>query len=166
MPNNVMLQHPSHEDGRILIESTVNSVIGQHVQMKPGSLEAGGILVGYRRANHLHVVALTEPQPLDRRSVTSFERISSFHQELALVLWKKSGGKLDYLGEWHTHPERIPSPSDIDRREWRKLYSRRPTPLVFIIAGTDGFWHGLGASNRLYACHPADYDEPNLAEAL
>ena len=149
-----MLPHPSIEDGWILVENTVMGVISQHIQTRPDSLEAGGILIGYRRANHLHIVALTEPHPQDRRSVTSFERISPFHQEQALVLWKQSGGQLDYLGEWHTHPERKPSPSGIDKREWRKLYFRRLTPLIFIIAGTEGYWYGMGVGQQLRPCFP------------
>lgn len=151
-----MLQHPSLKDGRILVESTVIGVISQYLQVAPGALEAGGILVGYRRANHLHVIALTEPHPKDRRSVTSFERISPFHQERALALWKQSGGKMDYLGEWHTHPERTPSPSGIDRREWRKLYFRRQSPLIFMIAGTEGSWYGMGQGTQLHPCLPLE----------
>ena len=51
---------------------------------------------------------------------------------------------MDYLGEWHTHPESHPQPSHLDMREWLNICGRRRAPMIFIIQGTISCWVGLG----------------------
>jgi integrative and conjugative element protein (TIGR02256 family) len=60
-------------------------------------------------------------------------------------MWKTTGGEVDYLGEWHTHPESIPSPSGIDQHEWSRLMSKRGggSPLVTAIVGSTSLFVGL-----------------------
>lgn len=45
---------------------------------------------------------------------------------------------IDYLGEWHTHSQRIPVPSSIDRAEWHKLATEhmRTSTLLTVVVGT------------------------------
>lgn len=58
---------------------------------------------------------------------------------------------MDYVGEWHTHPELNPFPSAIDRHGWEHICSSRNAPMLFIIAGTeDRLWIGLGIDARLH----------------
>jgi hypothetical protein len=38
-----------------------------------------------------------------------------------------------YLGEWHSHPERNPSPSTIGHADWSKQLRKQKRNLVFII---------------------------------
>ncbi|WP_419150514.1 hypothetical protein [Paraburkholderia kururiensis] len=35
---------------------------------------------------------------------------------------------MDYLGERHTHPETVPTPSSIDTWEWRKICTKKANP--------------------------------------
>lgn len=100
--------------------------------------EGGGILLGRRRGKHLEVMLATEPSPKDSRSAFSFVREADGHAELAEEAWRQGEKQIDYLGEWHTHPQKIPTPSSIDRYEWNKLVRQRPTtPLLVVIVGTD-----------------------------
>jgi integrative and conjugative element protein (TIGR02256 family) len=79
----------------------------------------------------------------DRGSLLSFRRSARGHQAVALKRWKRSGGTVDWLGEWHSHPEAVPSPSGIDRASWREIAGERAAPMVFLIIGYSGLWLGL-----------------------
>jgi integrative and conjugative element protein (TIGR02256 family) len=131
----------------MLIEERVLRQLQVHRQVDHRATEAGGILIGYRRGDHLHVVAATPPGPRDVRKRSSFERQDPRHQARATKGWRRSGGRLDYLGEWHTHAEAKPQPSQVDFVEWRKL--GRVRPMVFIVVGRDGFWFGVGDAQRV-----------------
>jgi len=57
---------------------------------------------------------------------------------------------MDYLGEWHTHPEHSPSPSTIDTHGWQRICNTRKMPMLFVIAGTQHrLWIGLGITTEL-----------------
>lgn len=100
--------------------------------------ESGGILLGRRRGKHLEVLRATEPTLDDKRSTYSFQRGAAGHAEVAQQAWLKGNRQIDYIGEWHTHPQAVPIPSGIDRAEWRKLLLERPekTTLLTIVVGT------------------------------
>lgn len=111
------------------------------------SREAGGILLGYRRGPHIEILEGSAPLPRDTRHRNSFERNDPGHQALTDARWKDSGGTVTYLGEWHTHPSTIPSPSPTDRVEWDKLRAFYREPLVFLIVGTDKWYVELDGIN-------------------
>lgn len=119
----------------ILVESSVLDVICAYRQDSIKKHEAGGTLMGYRSGQHLHVLYATVPMPLDKRSRISFERLDPGHQRAVTKAWKESRGRVDYLGDWHTHPQLNPSPSGIDYTEWAKLGSNLNKPLLFLIVG-------------------------------
>lgn len=146
----LVLRRPD-KDGFILVEDRVLQVLARHRQLHHGVPESGGILMGYRRGSHLHVTEATAPLEPDRASRTRFFRSAFPHQQAALARWRESGGTMDYVGEWHTHPELNPSPSAIDRRGWGHISNSRKTPMLFIIAGTQGsLWIGLGVDAFLH----------------
>lgn len=111
-------------------------------------MEAGGLLLGryILDSDDLVVDDLSTPVRGDTRARTRFIR-SKRHQRFVDEAWAKSNGTRVYLGEWHTHPEAIPSPSFEDLRSWRgHLGDRRiyGEVLVFAIVGTEvvGIWQG------------------------
>lgn len=117
--------------------------------------EAGGVLVGFRRKPHLEIVDVTTPGLMDRRTRTRFERLDGKHQRFIRKQWKISNGFVDYLGEWHTHPERLPSPSPLDISESiSKTESVPRRPILELIIGTEGMW--IGVVNR----HNTDVLQP------
>jgi integrative and conjugative element protein (TIGR02256 family) len=59
---------------------------------------------------------------------------------------------LHFIGDWHTHPERVPSPSASDIRSIREAVTRSVHHLngfVLLIAGTEAF--PLGLFVKLYS---------------
>lgn len=120
----------------VLLTPAIQTVLHKYRQLGPFDHEAGGILLGFRRGEiDLELTLATEPTPKDKRGMFSFFRSTWHHQDVARQQWMKSGGTVDYLGDWHTHPEDHPTPSSTDRREWEKLRRNSPRPLIFIIVG-------------------------------
>lgn len=140
-----------NESGRILIEPPVIDLVRGFCQNQLSRPESGGILLGYRRGSHLHIVAATIPQPDDKRLRYHFFRCDPNHQKAAYRQWERSGNTMDYVGEWHTHPEAKPTPSSLDMSEWKKICSARKESMVFIIVGLAGvFWVGEGQGKSIF----------------
>ncbi len=110
-------------------------------QLSPASLEAAGVLIGERRENHVVIHAISEPGPGDVRTRFTVVRKGPHHQAMINELYLKSGGTMNYLGEWHTHPERFPVPSNTDKSGWQKeiVFTE---PMVLIIVGQSAMWCG------------------------
>ena len=102
--------------------------------------ESGGVLLGTVHERGLLITMATPPSRHDGRHPYLFERGPNGHRAVAQRAWRKSGGTVRYLGEWHTHPQDLPSPSRIDREEWRKLARARQDrrPLLAVIVGRRG----------------------------
>ena len=79
-----------------------------------------------------------------------FDRLDRGHQKAASNAWNSSGRTDTYVGEWHTHPERYPVPSALDRSTWQAIIKRQNNPVVFIIVGTEGVCAFKGSSNKLH----------------
>ncbi|MFD0724382.1 Mov34/MPN/PAD-1 family protein [Lysobacter brunescens] len=143
--------HPFAADGLLLIEGGVLSVMQKFRQDAPHKPEAGGILLGYRRGRHLHVALASTPSSADSRGRTHFYRKALAHQQFAMKRWLSSGGTLDYVGEWHTHPEMQPTPSRLDLEQWQAIHSpRNSAAMVFVIVGSQHQnWYGVGRGNIL-----------------
>lgn len=148
MPTAMIGPNPLCE-GQILIESEVLIALEAYRQRKSSDPEAGGLLLGFRRGPHLHVTASTKPFPTDRRTRISFNRERAGHAEAAYEYWRTSGECMDYLGEWHSHPEAEASPSGIDLHEWRMLLRNRSSALLFVIIGNNEHWCGVGLQSRI-----------------
>ncbi|WP_185754343.1 Mov34/MPN/PAD-1 family protein [Luteibacter sp. 9135] len=142
---------PGREDAWVLVEAAVFDRIDPLRQRGAAAPEAGGILLGYRRGAHLHIVEATIPGQEDRSTRVSFHRSATGHRERALSGWQRSDHTLDYLGEWHTHPEQTPGPSGTDHRAWTELLAARPgRSLIFMILGIQtGLWLGCGQGDTV-----------------
>lgn len=105
---------------------------------------------------------VTTPGHGDHATRVSFRRSANGHLEQALSGWHRSDRTLDYLGEWHTHPEQTPSPSGTDHRAWTELLAAGPgRSLVFMVLGIDeGLWLRYGQGETLSAL----YLEPGSRE--
>lgn len=115
------------EDRRTLLhfsESTLGTFFG-HIQVNDSDCEAGGLLLGSVHGTHLLIEQATVPTARDRRFRYIFERMPFGHETIALTRWTASQGTIRYLGEWHTHPEDQPNPSNLDRSEWNRLSAER-----------------------------------------
>jgi len=123
------------DTGFVLFEDDVTKTLNNFRQNGKRN-EAGGILIGFRRDPHLHVISCTTPYKKDKCSRFEFLRRDPLHNLAARRYWKESKGQIYYLGDWHTHPVATPLPSSIDHHEWRKLTKSKLGPdLLFVIVG-------------------------------
>ena len=84
------------------------------------SKESGGILLGYNKGNgilHITNVLICENTSLNKES----EFMPSYDEYIRQVikLFKTGKGRVKYIGEWHTHPFGITSPSFSDNKNMR-----------------------------------------------
>jgi integrative and conjugative element protein (TIGR02256 family) len=137
--------------GRLVtLADGVASEIARFAVSPESNREAGGILLGHHRGPHVEILKCTTPMAADRRTRFGFVRQDKGHQEFAMGEWQRSAGTINFVGEWHTHPERHPTPSWIDRRSWRRQMSRtEQDPLVFIIVGSAAVYCEIGVDGQL-----------------
>ncbi|MFV2044579.1 MAG: Mov34/MPN/PAD-1 family protein [Anaerolineales bacterium] len=120
----------------------------EFTQHDPTEPEAGGVLLGRHILNTRDIVVdrVTLPMDGDHQSRHQFFRAYHLHQEAIARAWGESGGTCTYLGEWHTHPECVPTPSLIDNWNWRwKLLTDQFSGFIFfLITGTQTIrvWEG------------------------
>ncbi|HEL3850065.1 Mov34/MPN/PAD-1 family protein [Stenotrophomonas maltophilia] len=141
--------------GHVLLEDVAMQLVRAYRQDQPTTPEAGGVLLGFRRGNHLQITHATPPGQDDKRSRTSFCRAAASHQAAARKHWQMHDEEGDYVGEWHTHPEDVPAPSTIDLQEWSIVMKRNPgKPMIFLIVGRKEEWFGVGLNGLLKAFIP------------
>lgn len=74
--------------------------------------EMGGSLVGYIREDNAWIIAHAMPSSnKNQAGRTWLKRDRKGAQEFVERAYGETGGRLNYVGEWHTHPEKNPSPS-------------------------------------------------------
>ncbi|MBL8355475.1 MAG: Mov34/MPN/PAD-1 family protein [Delftia acidovorans] len=123
----------------IVVEHAVQQMLSfaQHHWL---NCEAGGVLLGRHLLDSRDLVVdeVSTPQATDRRGRCSFFR-SSKHEQVARQRWLDEHSTSAYLGLWHTHPERDPTPSSVDRRDWQQAVAAdtyEGDRLFFPIVGT------------------------------
>ncbi|RSO30454.1 CBASS system CD-NTase/cGAS isopeptidase Cap3 [Acinetobacter lactucae] len=129
------------DDALVVILSEVVEILLSYRQLENSNPESAGVIIGERRGVHLVVRMVSVPNFSDIRSRFSVNRIGKHHQEKVDTAFRESNGTWQYLGEWHTHPENIPSPSMVDYNSWKK-YLSSPNPLILIIVGRTKWWVG------------------------
>ena len=143
-------------EGQLIISRNALGTILTYRQLVSSSHEAGGVLLGRYSVGSEDIVieSATTPQARDKSSRHRFHRAKQPHQKLIDGAWEKSGGVTTYLGEWHTHPEEVPTPSAIDRVGWTKksIIDHFSEAIFFLIVGTTTVRVWEGARR-----HPAQY---------
>lgn len=123
----------------IIVEHAVEQMRA-FAQHRRWDREAGGILMGRHLldSHDLVVDEVSTPQDTDRRGRCNFFR-SRKHELVARQRWQQEHNTSAYLGLWHTHPERDPTPSGIDRNDWQQAVADdtyEGDRLFFPIVGT------------------------------
>ena len=111
---------------KIILNDDINEKLSSIQSNHSFKKEIGGILIGEYDASEgcMRLTDMSFPYTGDLQSVFRFFRKSKGHQELMDQLWEESGHTKAYLGEWHTHPQDIPIPSGVDRRNWKQISKR------------------------------------------
>jgi len=109
-------------------------------QHSPSLLEAGGVLLGrfIKDSDNIIIDAVSIPMIGDKRTRNTFKRGAFMHQRVIDWAWLKSKGTCNYLGEWHTHPEKYPTPSLVDWNDWKRKLKEDTFSgrfLYFVIVG-------------------------------
>ncbi len=117
--------------------------LAAHRQTRWWQREAGGLLFAEIAGGAIRVVEATGPGSGDRRSRFSFGMSLARQQSLIDERFDKG---LDYVGEWHSHPEPVPSPSGRDHRTMASrvgFSTHGYNGLLFAIIGTAPLPGGL-----------------------
>lgn len=113
------------EDGNRMIKvtKTVVEMIRHQLQITSDSPEAGGILVGRENVSNDNFIIeyATSPMPGDIQKRTRYIRKDKDHLIFYQDLYDRYNGIYRYVGEWHTHPEKIPRYSIMDWNNWKKI---------------------------------------------
>ncbi|BCD67600.1 Mov34/MPN/PAD-1 family protein [Nitratiruptor sp. YY09-18] len=108
-------------------------------QQKNGEPESGGILVGeiYPKQNKVIIKDIV----VSKKAKRSFRGINIDKKEMQEELEKireKTNYRYYYIGDWHTHPEKYPKPSWIDKISYKKTLQNiiiQTNFVVFLIVG-------------------------------
>lgn len=139
-------------------------LIGQR-QLETDASESGGILLGRLYESEVVLEQISLPGPSDKRGRFFFERDVKRAQCIVNDAWQKSNGKLVYIGEWHTHPETIPTPSSTDKQLIRNMLRDTKMEINFLfltIVGTSDFFVGLQKGAKLIKLMASNLDIPDI----
>ncbi len=108
-------------------------------QQKNGEYESGGILVGeiYPSDNKAIVKHIIVSKRATRRFMGVNIDKKEMQEELERIR-KDTDYKYYYIGDWHTHPEKNPTPSWVDKRSYKKTLKTivlQTNFVVFLIVG-------------------------------
>ena len=126
--------------GKVAFGETATACLRRYRQRNAKAHEAGGMLLGrlIDATQDIVVDEVTTPTPLDKRGRFFFFRDRLLAQRQVHIAWNESGHTRLYLGEWHSHPEDDPFPSQQDLKNWRRIGRAADYEqdfLLFVIVG-------------------------------
>jgi integrative and conjugative element protein (TIGR02256 family) len=125
-------------DLKLRIPVSVSEKLRSYRQEYPSDVESAGLLIGYGKAGTFTLYRITYPQKSDIRKRAYFKLDPAPHQKIVDEDFLSSDGLLGYIGTWHTHPQSVPSPSNLDLKDWLVHESEnQDRQLFFVIVGTD-----------------------------
>lgn len=130
------------QGGRVVIAPQAAEVFTAQRQLQAGDREAGGMLLGrfFADSSDILVDEATRPSQKDRQRRFAFWRGKRAAQKIVDSAWGASCGTRNYLGEWHTHPEPYPTPSEQDLCNWARITKKaryEQSSLLFVVVGTE-----------------------------
>jgi integrative and conjugative element protein (TIGR02256 family) len=129
--------------------------------------ESGGILLGYYIENSSFTLTdVTIPTVLDKSSRFNFIRAKRSAQKAINIYFKESRGKKIYLGEWHSHPEDLPTPSKLDCKsikEQIKFNKLNSNTIFMIIIGRKGLSISIVTIDKITFQKTIEYDKIKLS---
>jgi len=131
-----------------LSQGVVDQMRALRLQAAPD--ETGGVLIGtYDLSRHvLNIVGVLQAPEDSVQEPTYFVRGSSDLEPLVQKLAEKSAGRLQYVGEWHSHPDGSPAkPSGDDEAVFAYLREHMEpggSPYAMVICGENSTWVRAG----------------------
>ena len=137
----------------LVIHKTLLEDISQYMQTgnKP---ESGGLLFAEFKLPKIIVKKASFPNKSDYQCRYEFRPDQERQQKIINLNYKKG---LHYIGEWHTHPENIPTPSILDITSMKETFIKSKHELNFFLLliignkiSNDMFWIGMqNATNTI-----------------
>lgn len=137
----------------IHISDTALNIFNKYKQIGKWSNESGGILLGQVTDKGIYILKASTPNKFDKASRYGFECNKDGAQIIMDYEFVNSAKKTIYLGEWHTHPESIPTPSETDLKMIQTQYKKNKINepfLLLIIQGTKELFVGLYDGNEIH----------------
>ena len=97
--------------------------------------ESGGILIGRWEEARVVLEDVSGPGPQAEHQSSGFRRDGDYCQQFLDRVVDESEGRLDYLGEWHSHPlPSGPSALDVQAMQWVSRNERyaNPRPILLL----------------------------------
>ena len=130
---------------RIVVKPAALAHMAERRQIRWFAREAGGQLFGTLSQSEVVITKATGPYPGDSRWRYSYRSNPKAAQK---AIDENAALGLMYLGEWHTHPEAMPTASPADEATilgLRRKSTLRLSSVVMIIQGTNGLAiHSVG----------------------
>ena len=122
-----MLEISFADGSKLMVSESVIDKVRKYKENVGFRNESGGIILGGQSESGLDFIIkdLTLPSPTDDWGPYHYMRDKHAANELIEAAWKESGGTVNYLGEWHTHNERNPHPSGVDKNLMRQFQTTR-----------------------------------------
>jgi len=139
-------------DSFLIVPLSLIEQLEKYRQLSSNDPEVGGTFSGIYRPPHIEITNFTAPQKTDLKSRFRFIRKSRKHIETVVKRWESSKGIETYLGEWHTHPEDKPTPSQLDIEEWQTKLPKGSMKFLLIVGRKTnwyGLWNGIDVINIL-----------------
>ena len=114
----------------LVISDVVLRHFNDHRQLEANATEVGGQLFARIIKSQINLERATGPTKLDTRSRFSFSP-NQLMEKIAIMRMFRNG--LHYIGDWHTHPERVPKPSRADLRSIRSTFEKSDHELAGIL---------------------------------
>ena len=142
-----MIEYCVGQSGQsILFTKYVLQYVSLHRQLGSRTSEAGGQPFAQLNSDKIIVEKATGPRPQDRRTRFSYFPHRPSEQE-EIFCFHTQG--LHYVGDWHTHPQRIPTPSSDDFDSMSELFRKSEHSLnafILMIVGQTSPPTGLHVS--------------------
>lgn len=104
-----------------------------------GHTETGGVLMGRVEKDSIVIEIASGAGPSAIHESIYFQADSDFIDMFVDMEYANSNGQNIYLGEWHTHPEKYPSPSSIDLQSIDEISDNCDEMVIMIIFGAVAF---------------------------
>ena len=139
-----VIEYSIEGSGQILVLThMVIDHLKRHCQSSPSSREAGGQLFARFEGDTIRIERATGPRPSDRRGLMAFVPNRLAERREIKRLFKEG---LHYVGDWHTHSEPSPRPSQTDTDSCKEMFRKsrhKMASFVIVISGTSAPPEGL-----------------------
>lgn len=120
-------------DYELIIQPDALKIMKSFIQNDRTKHESGGILLGQIKDGKIYVQNVSTPNKFDRSGRYYFHRDKDAAQIIIDYEFANSFGNVIYLGEWHTHPEAVPSPSIQDMKMIKGQYNSGTLNVPFVL---------------------------------